>query len=242
MASEADSTAHRAYWAVPLTGDKLDLHRWEQALPQSFDPWVIKRDYASDSHTLLRSHEFDTSLSRAEVYDRAAEFVEVLNGTLRAFSGARPISIAGIWECMDDGSVKRTLFGEASFRGEGAMAIGVAGNLAPPTRSAPQMWLELANSNPKVREMLHFLGAETNFYDLYKVFECVRSLAGGEGKLKGKPWAIGDLETFKRTADYYHRHARKTGIQAPARQMNLGEAATLMQELARSVLDELTKP
>jgi hypothetical protein len=233
----------RAFWAVELTGQSTDLADWQALLQEPFEPRAESLFALGLMRTVLKSSEFEKMTTASEVRERALIMTENLNGALSALWRTGRVELGSVLEVDTNGRVGATAFVESlSYRLRGRPATMVVGTNSPtiPQPSAAQKWVAHAMTDDVVADMLIHFGKEPHWYDLYKSFEGVRDLCGGEMNLKQKSWVPPKLKSFTRTANYY-RHglghpARKT---PPPNPMSLEEATELIAGMVRSIMSEL---
>jgi hypothetical protein len=190
---------------------------------------------------VIRSIEFAGATTGEEVKDRAVFMIEAINGAMNLLTGGGRIDFDGVIEVQPDGKLNYFLFPEpivARSRVHAA-ALEHGGTSAPPAPSPAQRWYKSGTTDRVVADMLVRFGKQTSWYDLYKTYECVRRLYGGEQKLMSRPWASkAEVERFTRTADYYHRHAYDPAKQPPKNPMSIRDAAEIIRGLVGQTLKE----
>ena len=236
-----DMNQRGAYWAVILDGELADLDDWQLVLKPPFDPWI---ETDINQRRVLRSGSFSVLTTSIEVRERALLVLETLGGAVKAETGASPVTFAGLDEVEADGTTRHHLFandlvvGRPHF-GRPELTGGVP---VAPTRSPVQHWYEISTRCRVLADMLRHHGQQANWYNLYKTFEGVRRLSGGKNKLVTQPWSPSkdELDRFTRTADFYHQHAYNPSKQAPKNPMTLIHAATMINDMVRAVLLDLS--
>ena len=230
-------------WLVQLTGHEVDLSYWERSLKPPFDPWCER--IPRDGHEIwaLRSHVFDGVQNASEVRARAIPLIQRLNGALAMDS--EPLSFQAVMRIHDKGGWDLEYFieGTANVRIRSAMATAIGevrdtqGNLIPPSPPKPstaQMWIEAAEKDGAIADMLVFAGRADNWPDIYKALELAKLLVGGKDNLLK---LLGDLseecKNMGETANS-HRHARPN--RPPPFPTSLTEAKPLLGYIVRTVL------
>jgi hypothetical protein len=233
----------RAFWAAELTGQPNDLAGWQALLREPFEPRVEPFFALGLTRTVLKSSEFEKMTTASEVRERARIMIENLNGALRALSGTERVELGGVLEVDTCGRVDTAHFGESGsylFRGRPA-ALAVGGNSPiTPQPSAAQKWIECARTNDVVADMLIHFGKAPSWYDLYKTYEGVKDLCGGEASLKQKSWVPPKLKNFTHTASCYrHGLSHSSNENPPSNPMKLAEATELIATMVSSIMSEL---
>ena len=231
----------RAFWAAELIGQPDDLADWETSFGGPFEPRVEQVVAHGATKTILKSAEFEKMRTASEVRERARLIIENLNGALRALSGTGRVELGGVLEVDTDGRVANNyVFAEGVVKGR-ARVRGVGGNRPiTPQPSTAQKWIACAMTNDVVADMLIHFGKEPSWYDLYKTYEGVRDLCGGEASLKKKSWVPPKLKSFTHTANYYrHGLGHPAKKNPPSNPMSLKEATELIAGMVCSIMSEL---
>ena len=234
-------------WIVKLTGHPFDLAYLEQSLRAPFDPWCERIPQNEEWVLGLRSHSFEHLTSADEVRQQAVSLIEQLDGAQGMLAGARRLSLGWVGHADGQGDVSIWVFpgtGRVEVRGGFVSAIAevrdASGSLVPPLVPQPsqaQRWLNAAQANDDIADMLVFAGRADNWFDIYKALELAQTLAGGRParKLNALLGESGDeFERMWRTANT-HRHARDNN--PPPTPMALREAIALLPFVIRTVLD-----
>lgn len=224
-----------------LTGNLFALDAWCRFLRPPFDPAAIR---LVKGETVLISTELRSLADADEIRERTLAIINRLNGALRLFDGIPPLQLEGMVEIASDGQlnrIKEAEVVEAVHLGGivDAELLGPDGKpkLQPPTRTSPQIWNALAQSNELISEMLDHVGRADNWYEIFKAIECCEDLTG-DGE-KGLLALMGDraseVKNLKSTANSY-RHASR---RASPRHYNLTDGKALLSTIAVTVLTEL---
>jgi len=234
-------------WIAQVQGHGFDLAYWEQSLRPPFDPVCERIPHGDSTVWGLRSSAFDQLQSAEEVRAQAIMMIARLNGALRAQCGAEPLTLQGVARIDDSGNFHFSVFSEARARAR-SMVTGTSaahdadGNLVPPPLPEPsqaQKWIQVAEQNDGIGDMLIFAGRSEDWFDIYKALELAQSLAGGRPGRKLHALLGGDGDEFERmwrTANM-HRHARCKD--PPTIPMTLAEAMSLLPFVIRSLLTHL---
>ena len=237
----------RPGWIAQVQGHGFDLAYWEQSLKPPFDPVCERIPHGDGTVWGLRSATFDQLQSAEEVRAQAIIMIARLNGALRAQCGAEPLTLQGVARIDDSGNFHFSVFLEAHARAR-SMVTGTIeardadGNLVPPPPPEPsqaQRWVQVAEQNDDVGDMLIFAGRAEDWFDIYKALELAQSLAGGRPGRKLNALLGGASDEFERmwrTANM-HRHARSKD--PPTIPIPLAEAMSLLPFVIRSLLAHL---
>jgi hypothetical protein len=102
-----------------------------------------------------------------------------------------------------------------------------------------QRWLQAAQANDDVADLLRYIGSADNWYDLYKAFEMVEAIAGRLPKLRrilGRDAAR--YRVARQTANFY-RHAR---VSRPLKIVSLKEARSVLVYSVRIIAARILDP
>ena len=229
-------------WVARLSGHDFDCKYWEESLRPPFDPWCER--LSQDGRLVLRSRSFDDLQSADAVRKRAIPLIQRLNGAHGVAVGAEPLTFDGVGHIDDQGQVQLHIFAELNERLHGFMVTATAevrdseGNLIPPSPSQPsnaQRWIEAAEKNDQIADMLIFAGRTDNWFDIYKAVELAEKIAGGQHKLRQLLGASArEYERMRDTANC-DRHAR-FGHPPPVL-TTLAEAKPVLSHIVRTVLN-----
>ena len=223
-------------WIAQLQGDSFDLADWEQYLKPPFDPVCERIPHGDSAIRGLRSSLFDSLQSPEEVRAQAAILVGRLNGAMRAHCGAEPLTLEGVARIDESGNFHFFRFMEGKARGR-SRVVAIAevrdsdGNLVPPPPPAPsevQKWIQAAERNDDIADMLVFAGRADDWFDLYKAEELSARLSDAPRSNQAK--------LIRRTANLY-RHARPND--PPPVPVPLAEAMTSLSQIIRTLLARL---
>jgi hypothetical protein len=237
-------------WGAVITGEPQDLADWAFLLKQRFDPWIEMHD----ADTVLRSAWLDELGSASEVREQATAYIARLNSAMALSQNAKPVRLAGAIRFAPDGAMHKTDFPEAlsleigrpAFGRPPLTVIGPDGQPIPPAPPEPsevQHWAIIADEEYWLNEALIYFGRATNWFDAFKVLECLIERFGGrkekEKNFLALKWAPKKrIQLLKRTANWAARHA---GLKRPPKSMELPEARQLVGQLLRRALEEAAK-
>jgi hypothetical protein len=236
-------------WRVRLTGHAFDLGA---LLTQDGSPdWILlteKGDY------FLESPAFENLSSAPEVRQVAVRILDQVNGLAKlAFERFQPLGInavirvdaGGRWHQYVSGSATLTSRSSLSARATVIKPDGTASVSGDKKPSIVELGYSIAKRDADVAEALRIFGAlESNWLNLYKVFEIIRHDVGGHAKLQEAGWVPEtNIRRFTGTAQSSEilgdeaRHARYRGG-PPSSPMSLSEARlfikTLLEQWIRS--------
>jgi hypothetical protein len=229
---------------VQLGGHNDDLSYWECSLNRPFDPWCERIPRGDGFIWALRSDHFEHLQSAGEVRGRAIPMIARLNGAQAVFGGAETLTFQSVGRIDDQGACHITVFAEANIRLRNDTMVAAAelrdgnGNLIPPPPPEPSMtqrWIQNAEENDDIADMLEFAGRANNWFDIYKSVELAKSLVGGRKQLRVLlGGSSAECERMWRTANSY-RHARD--LNRPPVLTTLEEARPLLFFIVRTVLE-----
>lgn len=238
-------------WWVELGGGERDLNDAAQSFRMND---TCRVDIDKDGKHYLKSRLFNPLTDGNDVLDRAEELVLRINGALKIqFSDFQPIHhTRNLVKLGADGSRGTVVVIEAAkltVSGGRVSAITSGGMESEPSPSDAEKWLELSVDNDHVADTLMYVSREPNWFDLYKLFEVIRSATGGQSEMyarlsEGEEDRIALKEKcrhFTATANAVHdiRHARPNSI-PPGNPMTLREADRLLKNLANRYLKSQT--
>jgi len=234
------SSQDTGYWAAHVNGAEEDLLTWERELQRPFGVWLEPWGQKEQSQRLLRSSSFAAIDTAREVHREALKIVEVLNGVFRLRTEAGPIVVSGIWKLSPEGKRDVTMFADAGSIIVSGSAVGRRAGVDDSNGpSDVQKWAELAAKDERLAAMLQYYSTEPMSYvDLYRAYEVVDRY--WQGRLHKQCWSpsANQLERFKRTANYYHRHSVDPRLKPPSKPMPLAEAAVLVRTVICETLRE----
>jgi hypothetical protein len=226
-------------WVARLDIPEASRAAWEHQLQPPFDPYIERIGEGAAAAWVLRSELFDGLSNAEEVWGRALPLVEQLNGAQRISRQMQSVQCNGVGRVDSDGKLSITQFAGAHFKGN-AMFMAVLeqgdaqGNLivSPPRVSEVQRWVQEAQANDDIADLLRYLASADNWYDIYKAFEVVEAMVGRQTKLEQM---LGpDAKGYKvaRQSSNFYRHARTS---RPAELISLEEARTRLVHVVRTI-------
>jgi hypothetical protein len=225
-------------WGALLSGHVLDLQDWRETLLPPHAPWAEQWIINNTPRLVLRSSDFDQFEDSLAVWNAAKLLTTRLNGAFAAHSNAEPLSVEGIAERRSDGTIGQ----HAIFAVGAAHARARAGSLSASAQIGPtavQRWIELADQSDLVDDLLIHQSGEPNWYNLYKAFEVIRQLCGGQRALEQRPWCPPELSRFTHTANIYrHSSAHPSHNNPPATPMSLSEAMNIIRAMTNEAMKE----
>lgn len=192
-------------WGIVLTAKPHDLQDCKNALPPGGDPWVE----VIEVDVVLRSAALDgMSLNQALPY--AKQLVRSINGALLAMGSRTELDFEDVFEFVK-GKRKpiRHSFPKMDWKSLSDMRPydqKLARNKPP---SPVQRWLAKANETPALADALMLLGGQLDWYDIYKVLECLEATYGGQHQFQRQRWVPRSYSKFRRVANS-HRHWRRS--------------------------------
>jgi len=103
----------------------------------------------------------------------------------------------------------------------------------PPQPSDAQKWLQLAEKNDLIAELLDHFGRADNWYDIYKTIEVAEKVVSGERALQGVMGSAAQDLKDMRTSANSHRHFDG---HKPAKPFSLSESKSLLAQVVRAAL------
>jgi hypothetical protein len=233
-----------------LGGNPADL----EAVGRLFDHGNTR--IAKDSEGFyLTSPELDAVADGGvQLQEVAQVLVRHVNGVGRVLlPGFEPVSAEGRFDRFAaDGSktteIVLTVDSIVMRQTVGTPTLSVNGLVVQPPPSPAPGWVDLARTNPDVRDILGYLGrpeGDLDWFDLWKIWEVVREDVGGLGAVAAKGWASeDDLQAFRVSANDptisgdAARHARQHQHVA-VKVLSLHEGRALVRQVAEAWLRSL---
>lgn len=220
-------------WRAEISGEPFVLESLAK-LPAT-PALIVEKDKGS---VFLLATAFQTTTDEREVYKKAQELVGMLNTLLQVYAGLPgTLQVERIQRVNDDGSVESYVFGAASLASRGYVVASAQGGGRRSLSSVGRA-LEVAEQDPKVKEVLMLLGKEPiDWEDCYKVYEAIKKEVGGDEAIVAQGWvsSANELQLFRQTANALYRHP--PGLFNPPRTpMSLSEAERLVAAMLRGWL------
>lgn len=233
----------RPRWGALVRGSEFVRATWADRLRAPFWPYVETLSFEGESDTLvLRSMDFEDSLTSREVFDRGRDVVLELNSVMAIVARCEPLEIAGAVEFRDNHPPRRHLVMKAepaSYRWGGPAANLVVLNKdgrvieQEPRPSREQDLIRAARLEPGVALALKHFQAGSGWFDLYKAFESIRD----RGLAKRAVEELQKSGSFTHNANL-HRH-RKGKFQAPQEPMSISTATIFVRNLIETAVNEV---
>jgi len=235
-------------WSVQLRGEHDDL----VALHRSLSTGALTVTRVEDEY-LLHSEDFANLARPIDVHRRATEIITILNGAARLTQEGRGQLRAGnVYRTKGDGQREKTVFSdpiEVYIRGY-APSIAVTRDDGGIDVSQPEDLVRdfapLALRHSSVAKVFAIAAnADTNWVDLYRIFEIVAHEVGGTTAIAARGWATKNaMDRFTHTANspgalgLKARHGTER-TQPPARPMSLSEADDMINHIVFAWLRSL---
>ena len=244
MSSAQPVAIARASLSLVLSGNQSDLDDWAIAFPPPHEPWVEWKEIFGSRRLLLHSSEF-ADLGSDELRRYAMSMVDRLNGAVRASCKNGLVECFGVYEEFPNSKT-----GLRAYCETGTYVIAYADRakydpaIGPDGISRAQRWYALARSNELVADLLRHLHKDASWFDLYKAYEDVSKLCGGDSALLSKPWGPSskELRRFKHTANAFrHSVAHAAREKPPKSPMSIKDAASFLQQIVDGYIGETSR-
>lgn len=219
----ADKNQHDRRWRVELSGAKLDLDSLRREIHDADIEFSIEGD-----RCFLTASRMEAARDAMEADSLARDLVAELNAAARLeWRNAEPVEVARIYErgkkpgVWMQHAILAAAKGRSLFHAVGAVVVAGEESDTPDPPSRVQQIVERADADDDVQELLHHLGGELTWYELYKAYEIVKKSGRGNRLTK----------TAQTKRHSRHYRARR-GHQPPASPMSLDEARDYVRELA----------
>jgi hypothetical protein len=200
-------------WAVLLAGEKLDVEDLSHRYPAPFEPWVEPYERGGEGQFVLRSEKWKFLSNGTDVHLDADRILQRMHGEALIYDeAAQQVLPSGVLKVTEDGGVVHVAvvhsaslnvtLGRARLR-----AFGTSGEASEPSETESQRWFREADSDDHRSELFSHVSRCQSWFDLYKVMELSRRIAGGQRQIKATIGADAEeWERVWRTANCY-RHA-----------------------------------
>lgn len=224
----ATASTLKVKYGVPLQGERRDLEDWKEAFPLGGDPWVE----IIGVEVVLRSASLD-GLVGLPAFVASQQLVRVARGAIAALGRATSVSaLKAMLEFRGTRKPVRFEYPEVNWKSIEEITREPLAEIAPP--SDPQRWVAAAVHDDDLVDALLLVGGELDWYDIYKVIECLEHKYGGEHKLRALPWAPPSLKRLKKAANWPRHRRRPTD--APIQRIPLKLARKEVTDLVRRAL------
>lgn len=229
-------------WLVGLEGHQFDVEALAEFLGTSGSIKITRRK--DDGQWYLCGPIFDDLDTSASVKDRAAEVVELLNGAGLLFNINNINHSSTVSEITESGVRKHTFLVADGLKLRVRVQAAVIGSDGKhkenPNILVFRRIVTLAQTDPRVRDALHFLSQPQTWNNLYKVFEVIHD------DIKRQVYHLvdtGKLRAFTATAQSRRllgdaaRHASEQ-YSGPRNPISLAEARHLIRQLVENWLNQ----
>jgi hypothetical protein len=236
-----------AGWVARLNIPEASRAAWERQLQPPFEPYIERIGRGDAATWVLRSELFNYASDAEEVRGRALPLIDQLNGAQHIFQEMQPVQFHGVGHVEADGTLSITLFAETHFNANGMFVAVVEqrdaqGNLivSPPQASETQRWVQAAQANDIVADLLSYLASSDNWYDVYKALEVIEAMAGHPRQHNLKQLLGRDARAYEvaRESANFYRHARK---KRPNDLISLKEARSTLMHVVRTVVAQFLR-
>jgi hypothetical protein len=221
----------RVKWGLVLQGQRRDLEDWKDALPPGGDPWVE----ITGVEVVLRSTKLDGLSLVQGLWAEGHNVLRLVGGAIATMVGAcTSVTFNEALEFHPDKAkparypVPRVAGGRTIFE----LYRKDIGALLAPTDA--QKWLAVATADNDLADALMLIGGEVDWYDIYKVVECLEHKYGGEHALLKQRWVPKSVKKLKETGNWA-RHRRRAR-EAQSGTLSLNDGRTQVFDLLRRAL------
>jgi hypothetical protein len=229
-------------WAIELLGEDFDL----EDARTLFASGTVRTETIEGNTTVLVADDFESLIDSFQVREGAKSLIDLINGVLFLHDAARsPVRIGSVRENRDgnwsshavleaDSLVLRTKIGTPTL-----VLNGVAAAPKPPPE---RKWFQDAISDDVIADVLTYLRAKPDWFELYKAFERMRDdinrRSGGQHQLDTMGWPNKtELNYFTKSATVHRHSPPKWGRLNPTTAMKLDDARSFVRRLAQIWLD-----
>ena len=230
-------------WRVRLVGHEFDL---EDLSTQERSPdWIILKE---EGDYFLKSSAFDNLNDAEKVREVATGILDKLNGLAKLrFGSFQPLKIGAVSYIDDSGKRHQFVsFPSATLTMRSKLRVTATvvkpdGTVDASNKKQPsiiELGYSIAQKDANAAEALRIFGVfDTNWFNLYKVFEIIRDDVGGHAQLIRAGWVSEkNISRFTGTAQSSDilgddaRHARYRGG-PPSDPMSLSEAKSFIKTI-----------
>ena len=229
-------------WGVIIKGHEIDIRQWRSKLVKPFDPYVDDTVHGP----ALWCEAIQDAEDAAQAFELAKVTVRSINSAMFHTVGSRLVEADTIVEIKKDGAIGRhVILAMAALEARADVAaVAIVTNAKgevveeEPKPSLQQRWLTAAERSENLSDLLAHGFHRDDWYEMYKALEVLEGLHGGEkALLDSRAEQAAEIKALKRTANYYHRHARGK-YDKPKRPLTLDEAKTLLTSLIKEAFDQ----
>jgi hypothetical protein len=227
-------------WAIDLQGDQIDLTESVTLFARDAEICIRTGIVSTNpAATVLVAREFEPLSTAEEVHTAGERIVDFLNGILFVQDPARkPISIGGIHERRPNGLWNVAILcasAHITLRGVKALGVVAGQHSPPPVQTA---WMAAGLKDEVVADVLTYLRAQPDWFDLYKAYETMTKNTGRNPTGLGWP-SERQLSDFRKSAQL-RRHSKEWCVRQKLDwpgPIELPEARTLIRSMAKAWLD-----
>lgn len=221
---------------VELEGDKLDIEELQSGL--SSGNWTITKEGCK---YYLNSDILDELSTNRQIADKAAEFIDIINGAANILYIDHGKVKIGNHKIVKDNKTNYVLMTETGYcklKSQPRKTFLVEDKeISKPTI---ETWLVKSQTNRDILDILHFFN-EITWWNLYKIYEIIRDDVGGQKGLT-KIGNKTELNHFTQAAQSREllgdkaRHASKK-YKPPTNKLTIDHATDIIVRLFKNWLD-----
>jgi len=175
----------------------------------------------------------------------ATPLVDLINGVLFLHDHARnPLQMGSVWQYRDSKwhQIHTLTPQPIQLRIKAhAPTIAISGVTTPAASPPERVWFNVALSDDVVADVLNYLRAKPDWFELYKAFERMRDdinrQLGGQHRQEQMGWpAKADLDNFMESATVHRHSPAKWGRINPTTAMKIEDATPFVVRLAQTWL------
>jgi hypothetical protein len=193
-----EPTSHRK-WGAILRGEPTELESRKNHLKEPFDPWLE----VHGDDTVLCSQWFDESSAAEEVRERALMRIQTAEPCRRPVRKSYKCPSSGRMAVDTTPSSLRRCGFEIGDTAQMAFEVSASDRKTIRLRpSQVQDCVQLTDDDDLLRDALIYFGSATNWFDIYKVLECLIGRFGGEKNFLALEWVpSAEVVLLKKTAN-----------------------------------------
>jgi hypothetical protein len=198
-------------------------------LPFWQSPWVE----IIGVEVVLRSCDLD-GLGGVVAFRRGQQLVRLVRGAIAAMGRRTSVSDSNaILEFRPGRKPLRFEYEQRNWKSIDSLTQGPLSESQAPTE--PQRWMNVAFKDDDLADALDLAGSDLDWYDIYKIIECLEHKFGGQKTLLKQTWAPPSLKRLKSAANW-PRHRRRQE-DAPPHSMSIRDARKEVVDLVRLALE-----